>query len=124
MLLHVLHIYSIVLLNVMVVTTTAFPILYAARSNWRQTAAGQSVMVSTVALALLVDISVFGEIVHNISHLVGDILTAFVFTMVFAGSVYKLATLVAAQRFSRETAEREASEASAASEAKLKEVQE
>lgn len=98
---HVLHIYSIVLLNVMVLTTTAFPILYAARSNWRQTTAGQSVMVSTVALALLVDISVFGEIVHNISPIVGAWLTAGVFSLVFVGSVYKLATLITAQRRSR-----------------------
>lgn len=92
---------DLLLLHILVITTTAFPILYAARSDWRQTNAGKSVMVSTTALALLVDVSVIGHYIKHVTPLVSVLVSFGVFCLILIGSIYKLGALLSAQHLSR-----------------------
>ena len=101
---------NLIILHVLVVTATAFPILYAARSNWRQTRAGQAQMVSTIALALLVDVSVAGHYLHHVNPLVGAAITFGVLLLILVGTVYKLVVLLCAQHRSRIESARSAAE--------------
>ena len=87
---------NLTLLFIMAGTTTAFPLLYL-RSNWRQTHAGRGIMLSAVALALLVDISVIGHFIRSVNPVLSAIVTLAVFLLIIAGSLYMLATLLKAQ---------------------------
>ena len=49
---------SFVLLVAMVPPATAFPVLYATRSPWYKSPTGRGLMLSSLAMALLVDFSV------------------------------------------------------------------
>jgi len=88
---------DMLLLFAMVIPATAFPIVYGALADWRQTRGGQSVMLSAIALALLIDISVLGHFIRVDSPVVSVIITTAVFVLILAGSGLQLGVLVCTQ---------------------------
>lgn len=96
----VLNLINAILLHAMVLPTNAFPILYLARSK-PVTSAGKAVLISTSALALLVDVVIYRRWLGFANPLVEAIVTTIVFSLILAGSIYKLAVLLKDQQQAR-----------------------
>jgi len=90
---HILFTVAQIIVFVLVVPATAFPIVYALFFHWRKYDAGRTVMVATTALALLVDMSVVMELVPP-PPLIRAAITVFVLLAILTGSVYKLTVLL------------------------------
>lgn len=95
-----INLLNVILLHVLGVTTTAFPLLYL-RSRWNESRAGQVTMMSSVTLALLVDVSLVGIWFRVPEGWVVDAVTLAVFLLIFVSSVLKLIILVRGQRHDR-----------------------
>jgi len=92
---------TFILLCVMAVPTTLFPILYWLLADWRQTREGQAVMVSAIGLGLLVDISLANHFIRVDNVAVALIVDLVVFTLIIAGSTLQVVLLIRAQRRGR-----------------------
>jgi len=90
------------LLYAMVIPATLFPITYWIRSNWRQTPGGISVMLSAIALALLIDVSVAGRFIRVDNPLLSAIVSMIIFLLILVASTTQLIVLLRTQCRARE----------------------
>lgn len=88
---------DLILLHVMAIPATLFPLLYL-RSQWSRHEIGRALMLSSVGLALLIDVSVLGIWLDVESDWVSDLTTTVVLAVILAGSVYQVVLLIRAQR--------------------------
>lgn len=72
---------------------TLFPILYAIVAPWRSTVAGRALMTSSVALALLIDISLIYQWLGD-DYALRDVVRFSVYVLILCGAWMQLGALV------------------------------
>lgn len=87
---------SAVLLVLIVIPAHLFPLLYL-RSPWWRTAVGKSLMFSSVAFALFVDVGLARRLFVNQNPLIADMMQLGVFSLILIGVTYRLILLIRMQ---------------------------
>lgn len=90
---HWLLLTSQVLVFMLALPATAFPIVYGLFFHWRKYDAGKTVMAATVALSALVDMTIVLRVVDP-PLFVQALVSVLVLLMVLAASVFKLTVLL------------------------------
>lgn len=100
---HDIYLIGVVIVILLTIPANAVPIFYALKFPWRQFDEGKAVMISTIGLALLVDLALVFRVVP-LPLWSRVVIADIVYTVILAGSTYKLVVLIRNWRRSRREA--------------------
>lgn len=79
----------------MAIVATLFALLYGLLTRWNATAASRTTLVSAIALALLIDVSVLSPFIRDcLTPTAAALIVLAILLMIFAGSLYQLVVLL------------------------------